>query len=434
SYLVYAALSNHESAILMGNLIVSALVVPLVRCVGRRMVKHTAAAFEKLNSLTAHVEESLNTQREIRAFNLETQREELLRSLIRHYNRLLLRVVAWKQALGPSIEIVSTLALAYSLYRGCSDGLTLEQFSAIATAFYFCYDPVKKLGDIVNMCQTMAVAAEGVNSILQAQDETPEPTEPLALPRPTPGSVSFEHVRFAYTPDSPVLRDIDVRIPAGQIVALVGPSGSGKTTFINLICRFYDVDAGCIRIDGIDVRRLSRAERTRTIGLVSQFSALFSGSIRENIRLGRPEADDAAVELAGARARVDEFTAGTPAGYDRELGESGSGLSGGQRQRVSIARAFLKNAPILILDEATSALDMKSEALIQEALDELAEGHTTFIIAHRFSTIRRAQRILVFDSGRIIADGTHDTLYESCPLYRRLYDEQVNQAAPSSAC
>ncbi|MGN0865249.1 MAG: ABC transporter ATP-binding protein [Akkermansia sp.] len=434
SYLIYAAFSSHESAILMGNLLVSALIVPLVRCVGKRMVKHTAAALEKLNSLTAHVEESLNTQREIRAFNLEAQREKHLRSLIRHYNRLLLRVAAWKQALGPSIEVVSALALAYSLYRGCSDGLTLEQFSAIATAFYFCYDPVKKLGDIVNQCQVMAVAAEGVNSILEAKDETPEPPEPLALPRPTPGSVRFEHVCFAYTPDSPVLRDIDVHIPAGQIVALVGPSGSGKTTFINLICRFYDVDAGCIRIDGIDVRRLSRAERTRAIGLVSQFSALFSGSIRENIRLGRPEADDAAVELAGARARVDEFTAGTPEGYERELGEGGSGLSGGQRQRVSIARAFLKNAPILILDEATSALDMKSEALIQEALDELAEGHTTFIIAHRFSTIRRAQRILVFDNGRIIADGTHDTLYEHCPLYRRLYDEQVNQAAPSSAC
>ena len=222
-----------------------------------------------------------------------------------------------------------------------------------------------------------------------------------------------------------VLKDISVHVPAGQVVALVGPSGSGKTTFINLVCRFYDPDSGLVKLDGVDVRQISRADRTRNIGLVSQFAALFRASILENIRVGRPEASTEAVLTAARQARVDEFAESMPGGYDYMLGEGGSGLSGGQRQRVSIARAFLKNAPVLILDEATSALDMKSEAAIQKELEVLAQGHTTFVIAHRFSTIRMAQRILVFEEGRIIGDGTHSELYEKCALYRNLYDEQV---------
>ncbi|MBR5186191.1 MAG: ATP-binding cassette domain-containing protein, partial [Akkermansia sp.] len=234
---------------------------------------------------------------------------------------------------------------------------------------------------------------------------------------------------FGYNDEKTVLKDISVHVPAGQIVALVGPSGSGKTTFINLICRFYDPNQGCVKIDGVDVRQISRADRTSSIGLVSQFAALFRDTILENIRIGKPGASDEAVKQAARQARVDEFAEALPEGYDLMLGEGGSGLSGGQLQRVSIARAFLKNAPVLILDEATSALDMKSEAAIQAELEELAKGHTTFVIAHRFSTIRMAQRILVFEEGRIIADGTHAELYESCVLYRSLYDEQVRQAA-----
>jgi subfamily B ATP-binding cassette protein MsbA len=426
-YLVFAACTQHESAMLLGNLIISAACVPIVRWVGKRMTKLMGQALAGMGVITATVEETLSAQREVRAFNLEKHREELLRDCIRKFNDKLIKMNAWRQSVSPAVEVVSSLALAYSLYRGCSDGLTLEQFTAIATAFYFCYDPIKRLGTVANQAQILVMAVGGLNAILYAKDETPEPAEPATMPSEMSGVVDFEHVTFGYNKSKPVLKDISVHVPAGEVVALVGPSGSGKTTFINLICRFYDVNAGCVKLDGIDVRQISRADRTRNIGLVSQFAALFRASIAENIRVGRPGASAAAVMAAARQARVDEFAAALPNGYDYVLGEGGSGLSGGQRQRVSIARAFLKNAPILILDEATSALDMKSEAAIQAELDELAKGHTTFVIAHRFSTIRMAQRILVFEQGRIIGDGTHADLYENCTLYRNLYDEQVSK-------
>ncbi len=427
-YLVYAACSNDESAILLGNLLISCSIVPLVRWVGKRMAKQMKKALKDMSIVTTVVEETFSAQREVRAFNLESYREELLRSIIRRYNSLIIRMNAWKHSVAPSVETVSTLALAYSLYRGCSDGLTLEQFSAIAFAFYFCYEPIKHLGSIANQIQIMAVGIRAINELLHAEDETPEPVSPVKLNMPVAGAVDFEQVSFSYTEEKTVLRDINVHVPAGQVVALVGPSGSGKTTFINLICRFYDADSGCVKLDGVDIRNISREDRTRSIGLVSQFAALFRDSIYENIRVGKPGATREEILKAARQARVDEFAEGTPEGYDRVLGEGGSGLSGGQRQRISIARAFLKNAPVLILDEATSALDMKSEAAIQAELEELAKGHTTFVIAHRFSTIRMAQRILVFEEGRIIADGTHAELYENCLLYKHLYDEQVRQA------
>ncbi len=425
SYLVYAAVTNHESAVLLGNLLISALSIPLVRMVGKAMVRKMRTILKMVTTITSCVEESLAAQREVRAFNLQALREDALRQVIRRMNRATIKMVGWSAALTPAIEIVSAFALAYSLYRGCGDGLTLEQFTAIATACYFCYDPLKKLGALTNACQTMGVMIEKVNTVLCAKDETPEPAVPRHLPVPPAGVVDFEHVDFSYDGEKNVLNDITVHVEAGDTVALVGPSGSGKTTFINLICRFYDPLKGRVCIDGVDVRDLSREERTQAIALVSQFSALFRGSISENIRVGRPGASEAAVEEAGGKACVTEFANERPEGYGRVLDEGGTGLSGGQRQRVSIARAFLKNAPILILDEATSALDTKSEALVQEALERLAQGHTTFIIAHRFSAIRMARRILVFEEGRIIADGAHAQLYENCMLYRTLYDEQV---------
>ena len=428
-YLVYVAVTNENAAVLLGNLIITALCIPLVRFVGKRMVKKMRHVLQGMDSVTADVEEALSAQREVRAFNLQKHREDLLNASISRYNTAILKVESWKASVAPSIEFVSALALSYSLYRSSGEGLTLAQFTAIATAFYFCYDPIKRLGTVANYCRVMETMLNGINEVLEAHDETPEPSQPTPLPVPVAGNVDFEHVTFSYNEEKTVLHDVTVHIPAGQTVALVGPSGSGKTTFINLVSRFYDPDSGCVRIDGIDVRDISRAERTDAIGLVSQFAALFHDTIAENIRVGKPGADDAAVRRAGDAACVTEFAEQKPEGYNLMLAEGGGGLSGGQKQRVSIARAILKDAPILILDEATSALDMKSEAIIQKALEDMASKRTTFVIAHRFSTIRMADRILVFNEGRIVADGSHAELYETSALYRSLYDEQVRTAA-----
>ena len=238
------------------------------------------------------------------------------------------------------------------------------------------------------------------------------------------GTVEFRGVSFSYGNGRDALSGVSVRVPAGQTVALVGPSGAGKTTFTSLISRFYDATEGAVLVGGVDVRDAAKSDLRSKIALVPQHAVLFRGTIRENIRLGREGATDAEVELAAHEAAMDDFASGVPGGLDAKLGDLGEGVSGGQRQRIAVARAFLKDAPILILDEATSALDSESEKVIQDNLEKLARGRTTFIVAHRFSSVRIARRILVFSRGRIVGDGTHDELYASCPLYRELYDRQ----------
>lgn len=432
AYLIYTALQNSEAAMLLINLIITGACIPLIKRVGSNMVRKTRQIVDIYGNMTAIVEENLTAQREIRAFNLEERQVGMLQKRIRDYISFSIKLAVWAQSLAPAIEIVSAIALSFSLYMGCRDGLTLEQFTAIATAFYYCYAPIKTLGNIQNTVRITEAVFDKISDILYAPDEMPEPNCPIPLPC-AKGNISFRDVSFAYVPDTPVLNHINVEVPAGQIVALVGPSGSGKTTFINLICRFYDVREGSICLDGIDVRDISKEDRTRAIGLVSQFPVLFKGSIEENILIGRPDATQEDVRHAARCACVSEFAEASPEGYNRQIADGGEGLSGGQKQRISIARAFLKNAPVLILDEATASLDMNSEEQIQQSLNTLAHGHTTFIIAHRFSTIRMAHRILVFENGRIIGDGTHDELYESSPLYRDLYDRQSASSGKGGA-
>jgi subfamily B ATP-binding cassette protein MsbA len=237
------------------------------------------------------------------------------------------------------------------------------------------------------------------------------------------GDLEFSQVSFAYG-DNPALNDISLRIPAGTVCALVGPSGAGKTTFANLVPRFYEAASGRVTLDGTDVRRMRLADLRRNIALVSQEPVLFNDTIYQNLLLGRPDATRDEVMAAAVNAHADDFIRTLPQGYDTIVGERGALLSGGQKQRIALARAFLRNAPVLILDEATSALDSDSEAAVQDALRKLVTGKTVLIIAHRFSTIRDASLILVFDKGRITASGTHAELYAGNPLYRSLYDRQ----------
>ena len=234
---------------------------------------------------------------------------------------------------------------------------------------------------------------------------------------------------FAYKSDEPVLNRVTALIPAGTVCALVGPSGAGKTTFANLVPRFFDVEEGHVSIDGIDIRKMRLADLRRNIALVSQDPMLFNDTVHNNLLLGRLDATPSEVRAAAVQAHADEFIRAFPEGYDTIVGERGARLSGGQKQRLAVARAFLRNAPILILDEATSALDSQSEQMIQDALRKLVVGKTVLIIAHRFSTIRDASLILVFDKGSIVARGNHSELYASDGLYRALYDQQRTEAS-----
>ena len=285
-----------------------------------------------------------------------------------------------------------------------------------------CYDPMKKLGEVHNRLKQGGVSLARLEEILLAPESTPEPSAPRRIEQ-VRGAIAFHDVSFSYG-DAPALRDISVNIPAGQIVALVGPSGSGKTTFASLVPRFYDPVAGSVLLDGVDLRELRKKDLRDHITLVPQEAVLFSGSIEDNIRLGKAGATSEQVLAAARHANAHDFILNQPQGYDTPVGERGAQLSGGQKQRISIARAFLRDAPVLILDEATSALDSESEARIQQELSELARGRTTFIIAHRFSTIKIADRILVFEGGRIVGDGTFAELEQSHDLFRRLLEQQ----------
>ena len=404
-------------------LVVVPLSVLIVRAVGnniRRRAHVAAAAAADLNAIAL---ENLQSPREIRAYNLEQREIGRFDATLADGLRVQSRLVRYDKSLSPLLEFVAASGIAFAVWVGADIGLSLNQLLGIITALYIAYEPIKKLGRVNNLLRLAEVGLSRLSEVLDAPDEVPDApsAEPLARVR---GDLRLEGVSFSYGRET-VLRSVDLVIPAGQSVALVGPSGAGKSTLVNLIPRFFDPSSGAVRVDGRDLREVRLADLRGAIALVSQEPVLFDGSVRENIRLGRPGADDAAVERAAAQAGALEFIQSLPAGFETRVGERGSALSGGQRQRVAIARAFLKDAPILLLDEATSALDTDTERAIQASLGALMRGRTTLIVAHRFSTIRDVDRILVLDQGQVVADGTREQVYAGNALFRRLWDQQA---------
>ena len=287
--------------------------------------------------------------------------------------------------------------------------------------------PVQQLGNVSNTMQSMAAATERVFEFLAAPEE--EQKADAQIPEKRPGHVEFDHVKFGYTPDKTIIHDFSCEAQPGQTIAIVGPTGAGKTTLIKLLQRFYDVDGGSLRVEGVDVRDWDRAALRGEFAMVLQDTWLFNGTIRENIRYGRPDATDAEVEAAACAARCDHFIHTLAGGYDFMINEEGTNLSQGQRQLVTIARAILADRPALILDEATSNVDTRTEELIQRAMDALMQGRTSFVIAHRLSTIRNADVILVIRDGDIVEKGTHDELLAQGGFYADLYNSQFDEAA-----
>lgn len=428
SALVYMSLTNSAVGVLLAALISVPLCVLPIRIIGKKLLKKARKLQQETGDLTAVLSENLASQPEIRAYNMEKAQIASFADLGRKFVRSTMKTIKYKQLTSPMVEIVSAVGVAFAIYYGSRQGLTLNQFIPVVAALYFCYEPVKKLGSVQNRLRQGEASLQRIEHILDADLRLEEKANPATWTE-VRGAVEFRDVSFHYDEGEPVFEGLSFSVEPGTMVALVGPSGAGKTTIVSLLERFYDVDAGMVMIDGLDVRDVAMADLRDRIGYVSQHPVLFSGTIAENILIGRPSASREDVVAAAKMANAHEFIEGLPHGYDTVLGLRGSGLSGGQKQRVAIARACLKDAPILILDEATSALDAENEGLVQEALTQLMIGRTTLVIAHRFSSIRNADRILVFEKGprggHLTGDGTHHELMDSHAIYAQLYDQQT---------
>jgi subfamily B ATP-binding cassette protein MsbA len=407
------------------------LTVPLsifpIRYVGKKLVKRAILLQAQAGSITDRFTENLAGLKEVRAFGLEKYEVDRFERLSGGLVRAQMKVVKYAQALGPSIEILSAVGISITFVYAYNAGVHSGSFLGIITALFLSYNPIKRLGAVSNELKRGSASLERLEEVLHEPVKISDPENPVLVNR-LKGDLTFNQVGFYYNEGEHVLKNINVNIPSGTFCALVGPSGAGKTTFANLVPRFYDVTEGTLLIDGIDIRAMRYSDLRRNIALVSQDPVLFNDTIYANLLLGRPDATRDEVIEAAKKANADTFISAFPQGYETLAGERGSLLSGGQKQRIAVARAFLRNAPILILDEATSALDSESEAAIQEALKKLVIGKTVIIIAHRFSTIKDASKILVFEKGHIIGNGTHSELYTNDALYRSLYDRQYTKA------
>jgi subfamily B ATP-binding cassette protein MsbA len=421
-FLIAKSAENHSMGIAMiGLFSIPLCVIPISRA-GKKIAQRSKAVQKQMGETSSTISETLQSPLEVRVYQLESRQQNTYASQVKNVLRLMLKVVKYKALISPAIEVVASVGFAFALYLGVQRGMTLDEFIAVGMALFMAYEPVKKLGAVNTLLRQGGAASERLEMILEAEETVAEPAaEDIKASGAIVGDVRWERVSFSYD-EEPVLRDVSLHVQHGQMIAFVGPSGSGKTTMVNMLPRLFDPIAGQILIDGTDLRAWSLADLRRNIAVVPQMPVLFQDSIAENIRVGRQDATDEEIRIAAIKAHAHEFIERLPEGYQTVVGERGSSLSGGQRQRIAMARAFLKDAPILILDEATSALDAESEAAITASLRILCQGRTTFLIAHRFSSIRQAERIIVLEKGQIVASGTFQELENQPGTFRNLLE------------
>lgn len=425
-FLVWQSLKYSQVAYLFIFVLAIPVCIVPIRLVGRKLKKRATDLQFELAEATNRICQNLEATQEIRAYNLEERETKRFRDSAQRVSRGFLKMAKYNIVLSPIIEFIAALGIGAGLYYTYHSQISEEAFTALLVALFMCYDPVKRLGQLSNRLQEGVAGLERIEHILHEGEPITDPAEPKQWTQPVRGEVSFEHVSFAYS-DEPVLREVNVRLEPGKTYALVGPSGAGKTTFANLVLRYYDVVEGKAQVDGIDLRDLRQRDLREQIAVVAQSPVLFNDTVAGNIAVGKEGASQTAIEEAARRAYAHDFISAMKDGYETEVGPSGARLSGGQRQRIALARAFLKDAPILILDEATSALDAESERYIQLAMEKLSGEKTVIVIAHRFSSIQQADEILVFDQGRIIDQGTHSELLARGGLYEKLYRAQGGQ-------
>ena len=398
--------------------------------IGRRARTTTRKGQDKLADIQNILHETITGNRIVKAFSMESWEFARFRRAAQRLFRANLRSVAAASISSPLMDIIGSIALALLLLLGREQvihgAMRPEIFVAFIIAVFKLYDPVRKFALFYNNFQQALGASSEIFKFMDVQDEVQEKRGAVVLP-PFSKSIQFRDVSFCYRTEETtreVLHDIALEVKAGEILALVGSSGAGKSTLVSLLPRFFDVSSGGIAVDGHDIREVTLASLRSQIGVVTQETVLFNDTLRNNIAYGQPSVSQADVESAARAALAHDFIMELPAGYETVIGEKGVRLSGGERQRIAIARALLKNAPILVLDEATSALDSESEALVQSALQNLMTGRTVIVIAHRLSTVRRADRIVVIENGTIAEIGKHEELMQKAGIYRRLYDLQ----------
>jgi subfamily B ATP-binding cassette protein MsbA len=399
----------------------------LVSWIGRRMRRVGHDIQQNAADMTAILQETLSAIRIVKSFAMEDYEIDRFRSQTRRNYSISMKAIRLQGMLTPLVELLALVGLGIFIWYGGNAVYHMEMTPGELWTFIlvigYISNPVKKLSGMSNKIQHGLAAADNIFKLLDEKTDIIEPEEPVCLEE-IQGALDFANVNFCYQEGEPILKEINLKVKPGEVIALVGPSGAGKTTLVNLIPRFYDPTEGRICVDGTDLRDVELKTYRLQMGIVPQETVLFTGTIQENIAYGRIDASFAEIEVAAKAANADDFIRELPDGYRTVVGERGITLSGGQRQRVAIARAILRDPKILILDEATSALDTASEGLVQEALYRLMKNRTTFVIAHRLSTIRHADRILVMQEGRIIESGSHEELMQLGGLYRSLHQKQ----------